>query len=205
MINSEQVATRQLITKWYERARIDYSDLYVKQYIAYNAWFRKVTDCNADHEAIKLVMNRFVIWDDYIHGRTLVSLRPIIERIVIATMRDPENDEGAQVRDVLDWRGLINFWYQTRCNLFHGLTMPGNKNHEMRVQLAYESLSIFMDEIVRRMRYCFSEVDYKRLSEVRLLLESQNGAVAELKEIESKLYHKFIQSPDIWNVDMKRV
>lgn len=43
MVDVEKVLTRQLIVQWYERARIDYSDLYVKEYIAYNAWFRKVT------------------------------------------------------------------------------------------------------------------------------------------------------------------
>ena len=37
MVDMEKVATRQLITKWFERSQIDYSDLYVKTYIAYNA------------------------------------------------------------------------------------------------------------------------------------------------------------------------
>ncbi|HEY8886308.1 MAG TPA: hypothetical protein VIM31_02275 [Candidatus Microsaccharimonas sp.] len=201
--------TRQLITKWYDRARIDYSDLYVKQYIAYNAWFRRVTNCDEDHEAIKQVIKRFVIWDDYLHGRTLTSLGPVVEKISTLTMKHPISTNGTRwdgvVRDALDWRGLIYFWYQTRCDLFHGLTMPGSLQHDLKIKLAYESLSIFMGEIVKRMRYCFTDDDFTRLTEVRSLLQSENGAVSELKEIESKLYKKFIHSPDIWNVDMERV
>jgi hypothetical protein len=201
--------TRQLITKWYERAKIDYSDLYVKEYIAYNAWFRKVTNCVEDHEAIKQVLKRFVIWDDYLKGQTLVSLGPILEQIAVLTHKTPLSDASGSwdgiVKDALDWRGLIYFWYYTRCELFHGLRMPGSLQHDRHVQLAYESLCLFMTEIVRRMRYCFTDTDFARLSEVRLLLQSEQGATAELKNIESQLYQKFIHSHDIWNVDMERV
>ncbi|MDB5161660.1 MAG: hypothetical protein JWM52_168 [Candidatus Saccharibacteria bacterium] len=209
MVNAEKVLTRQLITKWFERARIDYSDLYAKEYIAYNAWFRKVTSCDADHEAIKQVVKRFVIWDDYLHGRTLTSLGPIVEQIAGLTHKSPVHSASTAwdgtVKDALDWRGLIYFWYQTRCDLFHGLTMPGQIYHDTKIRLAYESLSIFMGEIVKRMRYCFTDSDFARLTEVRTLLQSENGATSELKEIEAKLYQKFIHSPDIWNVDMERV
>lgn len=208
MVNIEKVVTRQLITKWYERARIDYSDLYVKQYIAYNAWFRKVTNCDVDHEAIKQVCRRFVIWDDYLHGRTLTMLGPVIEQIAQLTLKYPVRPMGpiwnGVVKDSCDWHGLIYFWYQTRCDLFHGLTMPGYTHQDLQVQLAYESLSIFMAEIIKRMRYCFTDTDFARLNEVRILLQSENGAASELKEIEISLHQKFIHSPDIWNVDMER-
>lgn len=209
MVNAEKVLTRQLITKWFERARIDYSDLYVKEYIAYNAWFRKVTGCNEDHEAIREVSRRFVIWDDYLHGRTLTTLSPIVEQIAVLTHKSPVRPMGTAwngiVKDTFDWRGLIYFWYQTRCDLFHGLTIPGYSHHDAHIKLAYESLNIFMSEIVKRMRYCFADTDFARLSEVRLLLQSTAGPVAELQEIEARLHQKFIHSPDIWNVDMERV
>lgn len=209
MVDVEKVMTRQLITKWFDRARIDYSDLYVKEYIAYNAWFRKVTDCSTDHEAIKRVLKRFVIWDDYLHGRTLSALGPIIEQIATLTHKCPAVPMGASwdgiVKDAFDWRGLIYFWYQTRCHLFHGMTLPGHAHHDTQIRLAYESLNIFMTEIIKRMRYCFTDVDFARLSEVRALLQSEHGAVSELQEIEAKLYQKFVHSPDIWNVDMERV
>lgn len=207
-MSPEKVLTRQLITKWFDRAKIDYSDLYVKEYIAYNAWFRKVTNCDVDHEAIKAVCRRFVIWDDYLHGRTLTTLSPVVEQIARLTYQHPLRPMGSAwsgvVNDANDWHGLIYFWYQTRCDLFHGLTMPGYVYHDMQIQLAYESLSIFMAEIIKRMRYCFTDTDFTRLTQVRTLLLSENGAASELKEIEVSLHQKFIRAPDIWNVDMER-
>lgn len=208
MVNVEQVMTRQLITKWFERAQIDYSDLFVKEYIAYNAWFRKVTHRTEDHEAIKEVSRRFVIWDDYLNGRTLTSLGSVVEQVADLTLRRPVRPMGTAwngiVKDRYDWRGLIYFWYQTRCDLFHGLTTPGHQQHDQQIKLAYESLNIFMSEIMRRMRYCFTDTDFARLTEVRRLLHSDNGTVPELKEIEAHLQQKFIHSPDLWNVDMER-
>ena len=202
MVSEDKVLTRQLIQKWHDRAKIDYSDLFVKEYIAYNAWFRKVTDCDSDHEAIRRVMNRFVIWDDYIHGRTLADLRPIVESIAAFTLR---HRRSALVKDCFDWKNLISFWYETRCGLFHGLTMPGKAIHDAQIKLAYESLAIFMNEIIRRMRHCFDDSDFKRLTEVKVLQHSDLGADEALNRIETRLHLKFIHSPDLWNVDMERV
>ena len=208
-MNLDKVVTRQLITKWFERAQIDYSELFVKQYIAYNAWFRKVTGYDEDHEAIKEVSQRFVIWDDYLHGRVMVSLAPIVDEIADITFRRPVRPMGnawnGVVKDRYDWRGIIYFWYQTRCDLFHGLTVPGNVQHDLQIRLAYESLNIFMTEIVKRMRYCFTDDDFTHLTEVRRLIISDIGSSRELKVIEARLHQKFIHSPDLWNVDMERV
>ena len=209
MVSEDKVLTRQLMKKWFERAQIDYSDLFMKVYIAYNVWFRKVTGSSEDREAIKLVMQRFVIWDDYLHGRTMVDLMPIIERISLLTWQHPIKSVGniwnGIVKDKQDWKGLIFFWYQIRCELFHGLTLPGRVTQDIQIRLAYESLNIFMTEILRRMRFCFSDADVKQLTEVKMLLESENGPVDSLRALESRLHQKFIHSPDLWNVDMERV
>ena len=209
MVNQDKVVTRQLIKKWHEKAQIDYSDLYVKEYIAYNAWFRKVTDCATDYEAIRRVTKRFVIWDDYIHGRTLVDLGQVADMIAEFTHRYPirlaAHSWNGVVADSFDWKNLIFFWYQTRCDLFHGLTMPGKIKHDIQIELAYKSLNIFMTEIIRRMRHCFSDEDYVKLTEVQALLKSPNGSTDTLQKTESGLYQKFIHSPDLWNVDMQRV
>jgi hypothetical protein len=210
MVDIETVMTRQLIIKWYERGQIDYSDLYVKMYIAYNAWFRKVTDCPIDHEAIKELLRRFIIWDDYQNMRTLITLGPIVEQIAILTAKRPVRPIGTgttwdgRVKDRYDWRSLIYFWYQTRCDLFHGMTEPGQSYHDLQIKLAYESLHMFMSEIIRRMRFCFTDSDFSKLNEVRRLISSDKGPLTELREIEVSLYQKFIHSPDLWNVDMER-
>jgi hypothetical protein len=196
MVNEDRVLTRQLMRTWFERAQIDYSDLFVRLYITYNVWFRKVTGCSEDHEAIRRMTERFVIWDDYLHGHTLSELVPVVGQIARSS---------DLVDDAYDWKGLIAFWYQTRCDLFHGLTMPGKKQHDANIRLAYESLNIFMSEIMRRMRFCFSDADYARLTEVKALLGSEDGPTQTLKIIEARLHQKFIHSPDLWNVDMERV
>lgn len=201
MVDTERVQTRQLIVQWHDRARIDYSALYVNEYIAYNAWFRKVTQCSEDKEALRRLMKRFVIWDDYEKGRVLTALVPLVEQVANITKT---SQCAGRVRDAYDWKGLINFWYQTRCDLFHGSVLPTQNSNDTRVRLAYESLQIFMSEIIRRMRHSFTDSDFERLTEVRALLKSPNGPAEDLIEIETGLYQKFIRAPDIWNVDMER-
>ena len=142
------------------------------------------------------------------HERTLVNLGSIVEQIAILTAKRPARPMGQVwggcVKDRYDWHSLIYFWYQTRCDLFHGLTEPGRSYHDLQIKLAYESLNVFMGEIIRRMRYCFTDTDFAQLTEVRGLLSSENGALSELRELEASLYQKFIHSPDLWNVDMER-
>lgn len=208
MVDTETVMTRQLILKWFERAQIDYSDLYMRQYIAYNAWFRKVTGKSEDHDAIKQLLKRFIIWDDYIEGRTLISLGLVVEKIADFTRVRPVRPVGSVWNGVVkhrhDWKGLIYFWYQTRCYLFHGLTIPGDGYDDTQIKLAYESLTLFMTEIIKRMRYCFDDRDFARFLEVRRLIDHDEGATTGLRHIEARLQQKFILSPDIWNVDMER-
>ncbi|MDB5161577.1 MAG: hypothetical protein JWM52_85 [Candidatus Saccharibacteria bacterium] len=128
----------ELVYVWHERSKIDYADLYLRLYISYNAWFRKATQASVDKEAIAVLKKRFIIWDDYLHGRILNGL----EETMLALK------ERGFIQTSDDWPGLISFWYQIRCDLFHGLLQP----HDDSVRFAYESLSIFMDEIVKRMK-----------------------------------------------------
>ncbi len=127
-----------IIYIWFERSKIDYGDLYLRLYISYNAWFRKATQTAIDREAMSNLKNRFIIWDDFMHGRTLEGLAPVMSLI------HERGDIGAND----DWKGLISFWYKTRCDLFHGVLQPTDES----VRLAYESLGIFMSEIVMRMK-----------------------------------------------------
>ena len=198
-----QSEARELVLKWYERAQIDYSDLYARLYIAYNAWFRQVTRTSFDREAISRLTKRFVIWDDYVNGRVLQDLKPLMAQIVYLTAEQPlvGNRWDGIVHDALDWRGLIHYWYQVRCDLFHGTVVVNEK----RVRLAYESLNVFMQEITDRMKRCFTQEDYVRLEEIQALIQSSPQDRTRLKSMQEVLHQKFISSPDIWNVDMVRV
>ena len=196
--------------RWIERAQIDYSDLYVCLYIAYNAWYRKVTQTSFDREAIARLSKRFVIWDDYMQGKTLQSLRPLLMEISNLTKKYGGNGMMPQrwngvVDDDMDWKNLIRFWYQVRCDLFHGSSTNKIDEEGVRVRLAYLTLNIFMLEITKRMDQCFSTSDLMRLHELDTMLDTPIAATAEMQTKRHMLYQKYIHSHDIWTVDLIRV
>lgn len=143
--------------QWYSRAQPDYDELYVRMYIAYNAWYREATGTLNDRQALTLLKKRWVIWDEYRSNITLPSLRPCMERIVELSQREPFTPSAywsGVVESPYDWRSLIEYWYQVRCLVVHG--MPVKPSH---VQLAYESLMIYMTEIINRMKKCLHSAD----------------------------------------------
>ena len=191
------------IYKWYKKAQVDYTELYIRIYIAYNAWYRQVTNSTNDREAIALLKKRFVIWDDYGKGKTLSNLRVYVERLSKLTLEKPLANNTAwngYVENGDDWRGLIEFWYQVRCMLVHGSEVSPRY-----VWLAYETLELFIGEIVERMQACFTDKDLQRLEELSTLVKSETGKDARFRRLQQKLQAKYIESPDIWQVDMQRV
>lgn len=191
------------IYKWYKKAQVDYTELYIRIYIAYNAWYRQVTGSTNDREAIGLLKKRFVIWDDYTQGKTMNSLKVYVERLSKLTSEKPlvcHSLWNGTVENSDDWRGLIEFWYQVRCMLVHGSEVSPRY-----VWLAYETLQLFMGEIVERMQACFTDKDLQRLEELTLLVRSDTGKDGRFKLLQRKLQAKYIDSPNIWQVDMQRV
>jgi hypothetical protein len=190
------------IYRWYKKAQIDYIEQYVRLYIAYNAWYRQVTGSYNDREAISMLKKRFIVWDDYCNGRTLKSLGIYVDRLVQLTNERPLPSNSlwdGTVKDVHDWKSLIEFWYQVRCFLVHGSDVPPKY-----VWLAYETLDIFMAEIVRRMQLCFTDKDFQRLEELSVLASADSSKSERFKQLQRKLQAKYIDSPDIWQVDMQR-
>ena len=191
------------IYRWYKKAQVDYTELYICIYIAYNAWYRQVTGSTNDREAIAILKKRFVIWDDYSKGKTMPNLKVYADRLAKLTAEKPLAQHSywnGVVESSDDWRGLIEFWYQVRCRLMHGSEVPPRY-----VWLAYETLELFMGEIVERMQACFTNKDFQRLEELTTLVKSETGKDARFKRLQQKLQAKYIESPDIWQVDMQRV
>jgi len=197
------VSPQKLITTWYERAQLDYCDLYMRLFVSYNAWFRHVTTQQHDRAAINALKKRFVIWDDYRCGRSMQQLRAKISPIVIMTNRD--HSLGVVVKDEDDWQSLIEFWYQVRCHLFHGSSLFSESQQLTWAKLAYESLNIFMAEVVDRMKRSFTNDDYIRLQEVQNLLRQEGTDTERLIKLHESLQSKFVRSPDLWNVDMVHI
>ena len=175
-----------LVYSWYERAQIDYSDLYMRLYVSFNAWYRKATGSSFDREGLVRLKKRFVIWDDYLKDEVMQDLRPIHLEIT---------------GDIDDWQGLIEYWYRVRCQLFHGSLGSNDET----IRRAYESLNVFMSEIVERMRSSFTDDDYRRLREIEVLLETPHPKLDYLEDAQLKLHQKYLNAPHMWNVDMMRV
>lgn len=191
------------IYNWYRKAQVDYTELFIRIYIAYNAWYRQITGTTNDREAISILKKRFIIWDDYCQGKTMPSLYVYIERLSKLTNDQPfavNSLWNGKVKDEKDWQGLIEFWYQVRCALMHGSEVPPK-----HVWLAYETLEVFMGEIVERMQACFTDKDFQRLKEVAVLAKAQPSSQSRFHQLQRKLQAKYIESPDIWQVDMQRV
>ena len=175
-----------IVYSWFDKAQIDYCDLCMRLYVSFNAWYRQTTGTEFDREGLTRLKKRFVIWDDYMSGRVLEDLRMLHLRI-----------NG----DTSDWQGLISYWHRIRCQLFHGALMTDNES----VKLAYESLNIFMKEIVTRMKRAFTDEDHHRLEEIEQLMRIGGLKSEYLQRVRSELHHKYITAPNLWNVDMTRV
>ena len=141
----------QIIEKWYESSRIEYVLYFLKLYIAYNAWYQEVTHTSNDRQALTLLKKRFVIWEHYSQGKTMKLLKSYMNMLADLTQKEPLIHHGSywdgEITNNTDWRSLIEYWYQVRCLIVHGAEVP-----EKYVWLAYETLTIFMNEIIDRMK-----------------------------------------------------
>lgn len=192
------------VVSWYKRAQVDYVQQFIWMYIAYNTWYREVTGTTNDRQALNDLKKRFIIWDDYAKGRTMKPLRAYMERLAELTQREPFISKttywSGSIESPTDWRSLIEFWYQVRCKLVHGTEV-----NPRYVWLAHETLDIFMGEIIARIQQCFSAEDMKKLKDLNAHIAQNGSRDDRFRQLQEKLYQKYIASPDIWQVDMKRV
>ncbi len=209
------------VLKWYYRSQLDYFDQFINLFIAYNAWYKKVTEENNDRRAIDALKLRDGIWKEYLTGQTMTSLSPHLNRIVEITNEGPLLNQTREsdvhwdgiVKDSKDWPSLIEYWYRIRCNIFHGTKSPEEGRENELVRLAYESLNVFMGEIVRRMEDNFSKKDMNRTFELSLIKPPDANANKFTKQAQSDYYEKsqqelkdleekFKKARNLWEVDL---
>lgn len=149
------LASRKTIKHWLNRARIDYANHYIQLYIAYNAWYSEITGTTNDKEAMARLKKQFYIWHEYCQGNVMRDLRVYMEQLAELTQRQPINEGrrslSVELSGVHDWRSLIDYWYQVRCLVVHGASL--DKEY---VYLAYETLLIFMEEVVGQDKKLYS-------------------------------------------------
>lgn len=200
--NSPEAAN--YIYQLYGRSQVDYGLHFLHIYISYNAWYREATGMTNDRQALSLLKKRFIIWDDYIKGRTLNQLKPYMKRLTELSQQKPFVSTrlywSGEFEGSDDWRSLIEFWYQTRCLIVHGSDF-----RQKHAWLAYETLTIFMKEIIERMQACFNDADLQEMESYSSLADEDIARSARFKKLQQRLYQKYVASPDIWQVDMQRV
>ncbi len=188
----------------YQKAQIEYASLFLRLYIAYNAWYREITGTSNDRQALTLLKERFVIWDDYCNGRTMKPLSVYMERLADYTQKEPFPSTklywSGELESSKDWKSLIELWYQVRCLIVHGVEVSPRY-----AWLAYETLNIFMGEITDRMKTCFTKADDVKLHELSSMAEQNPERSKRFKKVQHMLYQKYVTSPGIWQVDMQRV
>lgn len=191
------------VCDWYGRSVIDYSRQYIALYTAYNAWYREVLATTNDRQAITLLKKRFVIWDDYYNGRTLRGLRPYMEKLADLTQKEPLQTPtkhwNGELDDSDDWQSLIEYWYQVRCLVVHGVEIKAHY-----VWLAYETLDVFMQEIIRRAGAYLKAFNKDELKVAIKNFEFHADGPPHVQALQQKLFLKYIALPDIWQVDMQR-
>lgn len=189
---------------WLLRAQVNYLDLYIKLYIAYNAWYCEVTGVKNDRRALGLLKKRFVIWEEYQDGRSMKELRPYMIQLVELSQREPlrvtHSYWDGELNSEDDWQSLIECWYQVRCLAVHGETVDSRYVH-----LVYETLAIFMGEISRRVSACllkYSLDEAKELARLSSDLPLESMRSERFVRLQQKLYLKYIALPSVWEVDM---
>ena len=140
------------VQKWYERAQIDYTSYYMGLYAAFNAWYRLVTGSQNDREALNKLRSGNSVWDDYCNGVAIREMTGYMELLVECTQREPISyltpHWKGEVGHTKDWASLVEYWYRVRCLVMHGAEI-----RSVYVYLAYETLNIFMGEIIGRTHY----------------------------------------------------
>lgn len=136
------------VLKWFKKAGFDYEQHYIYLFIAYSSWYQSVTGTTNDRQALTRLKRRFAIWEEYLNGMALFGMKECLEKIADYTQRRPFISNiywSGTVENSSDWQSLIEFWYQVRCLLVHGTEVEGDY-----LRMAYDSLYIFMEEIVTR-------------------------------------------------------
>jgi len=179
----------QLVTL-YKESQINYVQRYLVLFSAYNLWFRATTGKTVDALAIQSLKQREDIWVASELGETLPQLRSVMIKLYVLTNHRPLNDEGRSWRgyleDQYDWRGLIDFWYAVRCDLIHANSIQQRSYYPLLVKLAYDSLHIFMTEIIRRIRLCVTDADI---------------AHTDVDQLSPESIRQYLISPEKNNVD----
>lgn len=189
------------VCDWYEKSVIDYRKQYSALYTAYNAWYREVLSTTNDRQAVTALKKRYVIWEEYCDGRAMHDMKSLMERLADLTQKEPLHCQSphwnGEINGVHDWQSLIEYWYQVRCIVVHG-----GRINLVYVWLAYQTLDIFMSEIIHRVGRVLKGYTSTHLKDALTEFEFLDGGSERTQAIRQKMFLKYVGLPDIWQVDM---
>ncbi len=143
-----RVAMPAQIVQWYNRAQIDYANTYMALYASFNAWYRVYTQASNDREAINRLREHAGLWELFSQSPAAYQMVQRMIQLVECTQREPISYATPHWRGVVahkqDWIGLVEYWYRVRCLVMHGAEVKPTY-----IYLAYETLNIFMGEVIQ--------------------------------------------------------
>ncbi len=141
----------------FHQSDIRYAHYFLILFSSFNSWYRQRTGQKSDALALRQLQNDVSIWHALFDGNGDQSILPVLRKLYVLTQH--RSVEGAAVSqwagrlcDPYDWQGVVWFWYTMRCRLVHGEVYAVSALHEVYVRYAYESLHIFMSEVVRQLQ-----------------------------------------------------
>lgn len=149
MSDTRRVRTRTAVMRaWYRRAQIDYTQQYMALYAAFNGWYTDLTGKTSDREALTVIGRGNGVWERYCRGEILSHLVEPMKMLVEFTLREPISFSAphwrGEVGSIYDWTSVIEYWYRVRCLVMHGAEI-----NPQYVYVAYETLNIFMEEVLK--------------------------------------------------------
>ncbi len=140
--------TREILCRWYEKAQIDYAQLYMALYAAFNTWYRVRTRTENDRQAINSLREDESVWSCYRLDAGINKMNSLMPLLVELTQREPISYASPHWKGVVshnqDWPSLLEYWYRVRCLVMHGAEIK-----PVYIYLAYETLNVFMGEMVK--------------------------------------------------------
>ncbi len=116
-------------------------------YASFNAWYQQGIKTRNERQAINYLRKGIPLWEEYCAGEKLRQLHSPMKMLVELTQREPLSfvtpHWRGEVEDIYDLPSLLEYWYRVRCLVMHGAEIA-----PYYVYLAYETLNIFMDELI---------------------------------------------------------
>jgi hypothetical protein len=147
----------------FHRGVIDYRSPYLLLYASYNRWYRATTGTSISVLALESVIAQTQVWRklfDNPDSHMVTYMRKLYVLTTLAPVPSPAKKRWqGSLTDTYDWQGLIWLWYGVRCLISHGYDRQQYPQLDSVLLYAYESLKLFMVEILKQAQwegtFCF--------------------------------------------------